>query len=106
MKIYVLLFALVSSSAWALSIKGQATVESSCQGGKVMMWLSKDAQDFAKKILLMHTEVPEQGTFEFYVKPGEYLVVGSNEKGCSFQQVVKVSDKDVTVAAHLKEKKP
>lgn len=71
-----------------------------------MMWLSKDAQDFAKKILLMHTEVPEQGTFDFYVKPGEYLVVGSNEKGCSFQQVVRILDRDVTIAAILKEKKP
>ncbi len=101
----IILF-LLSAPAFALGIRGRVQVDESCRAGKTMVWLSKNESEFAKKELLLHTAVPERGTFEFYVLPGDYLVAVSNEKGCSEQRAVRVGDKDVLLELQLREKKP
>ena len=54
---------------------------------------------------LLEGAVPERGTFEFYVLPGDYLVTASNEKGCSVERAVQIAKKDVLVELELREKK-
>ena len=71
-----------------------------------MVWLSRNEVEFAKKELLLHTAVPERGTFEFYVLPGDYLVTVSNEKGCSAERAVQIATKDALVELELREKRP
>ena len=97
---------LLSTPAFALGIRGRVEVEESCRAGKTMVWLSKNEAEFAKKELLLHTAVPERGTFEFYVLPGDYLVVVSNEKGCAEERAVRVGEKDILLELQLREKKP
>ena len=100
----IILF-LLSTPAFALGIRGRVEVEESCRAGKTMVWLSKNEAEFAKKELLLHTAVPERGTFEFYVLPGDYLVTASNERGCSAERQVRINEKDVVLELELKEKK-
>jgi hypothetical protein len=86
---------LISSPAFALSIKGKVDIEPACGSGKAMVWLSKKSNEFAKKELLMHTLVPHKGTFEFYVIAGDYNVEISTEKGCASTRTAYVSNEDV-----------
>jgi hypothetical protein len=58
---------------------------------KVMVWLSLDKELYKERLLLMHTEVPVGGSYQFYLKPGEYQVRASDEQGCEFFQRVRVS---------------
>lgn len=64
-----------------------------------MVWLSLDKDDYKERLLLMHTEVPVGGSFQFYLKPGAYQVRASDEKGCEFFQRIRVNDslKDIKV---------
>ena len=96
---------LLTTPALAVGIKGRVSSDEACRSGKIMVWLSQNEKEFKKKELLLHTQVPERGTFEFYVKPGDYLVVASNEKGCAVEQPVRISDKDVLLQLDLSEKK-
>ena len=57
-----------------------------------MVWLSLDKDNYKERLLLLHTEVPVGGTFQFYLKPGDYQVRGSDQKGCEFFQRVKVGE--------------
>lgn len=41
----------------------------------------------------MHTEVPIGGSFQFYVRPGNYQVRASDESGCEYMEKVSVKDK-------------
>lgn len=95
----------LSSIANATVIQGEVHSIEECLTDKTMVWLSPNTTQFKKKILLMHTMVPEKGSFEFYVKPGEYLVAGSNEKGCFFEQVVKIDQLDQQIKIVLQEPK-
>ncbi len=101
----ITVFLLCAPATWALVIRGKVTVDEACHAGKVMVWLSKNQQEFAKKELLLHTAVPERGTFEFYVLPGDYLLVASNEKGCALEQPVRIQEKDLLLQLDLSEKK-
>ena len=89
----------------ALVIQGEVQSREECLTDKTMVWLAPNTTQFKKKILLMHTMVPDKGSFEFYVKPGEYLVAGSNEKGCFFEQVVKIQEQDQQIKIVLQEHK-
>lgn len=89
----------------AFVIQGEVQSIAECLTDKTMVWLAPNTTQFKKKILLMHTMVPEKGSFEFYVKPGEYLVAGSNEKGCFFEQVVNIEEQDQQIKIVLQEQK-
>jgi hypothetical protein len=58
-----------------------------------MVWLSLDKDNYQERLLLMHTEVPNQGSFQFYLKPGAYQLRASNEQGCEFEKKITVGDK-------------
>ena len=105
MRFILTLTIIFSVPALAAGIKGRVSSVEACRSEKSMVWLSKNYQDFKKKELLMHTFVPEGGTFQFYLLAGEYLVVASNEKGCSAEQVVTIIDKDSFIQLELNEKK-
>lgn len=96
---------LISSPAFALSIKGKVDIQSQCRSGKAMVWLSKKSNEFAKKELLMHTLVPHEGTFEFYVIAGDYKIDVSTEKGCAISQSVYITHEDAYLNLPVKEAK-
>ena len=81
---FLVFFFLTSVVSSSHSIKGKVQADTNCREGKVMVWLGTENQNFKERQLLMHTEVPVGGTFEFYVKNGEYEVRATNEKGCGF----------------------
>lgn len=57
-----------------------------------MVWVALDKNEYKERLLLMHTEVPVGGSFQFYLKPGDYQIRASDEKGCEFLQKVTVKD--------------
>lgn len=75
----------------SVGVKGTVLSQKDC-GSTVMVWLSLDKDNYKERLLLMHTEVPVGGSFQFYLKPGNYQVRASDEKGCDFLQKVKVSE--------------
>jgi hypothetical protein len=102
---WMLLGLILSSSVHALSIKGRVSSTSGCGDGKVMVWLSKMAEEFQQKELLMHTLVPLNGTYEFYVIPGQYRVEVSTEKGCEEHKNIFIVHKEARVDFVLRAKK-
>lgn len=105
MKTYCIMLFFLSFPLFAATIRGTVSSTQECQSGKAMVWLSKNEKEFTKKELLLHTMVPERGSFEFFVNPGDYLVVASNEKGCAFEQPVRVEEKSLLIHLELSEKK-
>jgi hypothetical protein len=93
MKILFILVALISN-LHASSIRGKVTSPAACNSDLIMVWLGNVTDDFTERKLLMHTEVPNGGSFEFYVKPGEYEVRGSTKEGCGFIQKMKVAENE------------
>ena len=102
---WLLLSLILSSPVHALSIKGRVSSTSGCGDGKVMVWLSKIAEELQQKELLMHTLVPLNGTYEFYVIPGQYRVEVSSEKGCEEHKNVFIVHKEARVDFLLRAKK-
>lgn len=93
MKVGFILFLLFTSTT-ALSasgVKGQVLAPKDC-GSTTMVWVSLDKDDYKERLLLMHTEVPVGGSFQFYLKPGAYQIRASDEKGCEYFQRVKVNE--------------
>ena len=70
-----------------------------------MVWLSKMAEEFQQKELLMHTLVPVNGTYEFYVIPGQYRLEVSSQKGCEEQKNIFIVHKEARVDFVLRAKK-
>lgn len=68
------------------------------------MWLSLDKESYKERLLLMHTEVPQNGTFEFYVKPGNYQVRASDPEGCEFLKKLTVKTKPASFEVRLVKK--
>jgi hypothetical protein len=92
MKVLFILFMLFSFSAQATSgVKGKVTSPKECSS-PVMVWVALDKNEYKERLLLMHTEVPVGGSFQFYLKPGDYQIRASDEKGCEFLQKVTVKD--------------
>ena len=92
MNFYFLLISLFSFSAQSASgLRGVIILPKGCSS-PVMVWVALDKDQYKERLLLMHTEVPAGGSFQFYLKPGEYQVRGSDEKGCEFFQRVTVKD--------------
>lgn len=99
--IIVLLVSLFQFSAYALKIEGNYQ-GSTCKTTQAMMWLSLDNDNYKERKLLLHTMVPNGGTFSFYVKPGNYQLRGSDEKGCEFLKKLSVKDSDQNIQVALK----
>lgn len=94
MKVWITLCLLFtfSASAWSASgVKGKVLSPKDCSS-PVMVWLSLDKDDYKERLLLLHTEVPVGGTFQFYLKPGQYQLRASDQKGCEFLQRITVED--------------
>lgn len=104
---YVVFVLLFTTSALAVSIadsiSGKVGVTEGCSK-KVMVYLSLDKENYKERLLLMHTEVPQNGTFNFYVKPGNYQVRASDESGCEFLQKVTVNERDIFLDVKLVKK--
>lgn len=69
---------------------------------KVMVWLSLDKEEYQKRLLLMHTEVPVGGKFQFYLRPGEYQLRATDDKGCEFFQRVKIGRNLASIPVRMK----
>lgn len=94
MKVWIIFYLLLSFStfAWSASgVKGKVISPKDCSS-PVMVWLSLDKDDYKERLLLLHTEVPVGGTFQFYLKPGQYQVRASDQKGCEFLQRITVEN--------------
>jgi hypothetical protein len=104
MKYFLILFISISHLQ-ATTIRGKVTAPHGCNSKNVMVWLSTVSDDFAQRTLLMHTEVPNNGSFEFYVKPGHYEVRGTSSEGCGFIERVKVlENQKISVKVKLQDK--
>lgn len=85
------------------SISGKVSTVEGCSK-KVMVWLSLDKEEYKERLLLMHTEVPAGGSFEFFVKPGKYQVRASDEAGCEYLRKVAVTTKNAVVDVKMVKK--
>ena len=92
--IKVLIFGWLITGAWAgdTGLTGSVRSPKECTG-PVMVWLALDKDNYQERLLLMHTEVPAQGSFQFYLKPGAYQLRASNEQGCEFFKKITVGEK-------------
>ncbi len=105
---HLLLIIFIVSSLQALSstdrtLSGRVEVNASCSK-KVMAWLSLDKESYKERLLLMHTEVPQGGTFRFYVKPGSYQVRVTDESSCEYFTKVDVKTKDIELTVKMEKK--
>ena len=93
MKILFILTFLASGSAFpsASGVKGVVRSQKECSTAPVMVWLSLDKDNYNERLLLMHTEVPVGGSFQFYLKPGDYQLRASDKSGCESLQKIRVS---------------
>jgi hypothetical protein len=104
---YLPLYFLISFQAIAISNESVLTgkVESpiGCSK-KVMIWLSLDKDSYKERLLLMHTEVPVGGTFQFNVRPGSYQIRGSDEAGCEFLSKFTAAKTDLSLLVKMERK--
>jgi hypothetical protein len=104
---YTLLVLLFINNAWSISIgetiSGKIEPNSSCSK-KVMVWLALDKMNYKDRLFLMHTVVPQGGTFQFNVKPGDYHVRVTDEIGCEFLQKVSVKNSSPFLSIRLRKK--
>lgn len=104
---YALIALLFISNAMALSIADSISGKVSSTPGcseKVMVYLSLDKENYKERLLLMHTEVPQNGTFKFFVKPGDYQIRAGDKAGCEFFQKVTVKERDMDLAVKMVKK--
>lgn len=100
-----LYFTLLSTQLMAVKIQGKVESSPKCDPKTMMVWLSLDKNDYQERLLLMHTEVPVGGTFEFHVKPGKYQVRASDEKGCEDYKRISIIQKNEMISLKVGEKK-
>ncbi len=104
MKYFLILYIFISN-LHATTIRGKVTASQGCNSKNVMVWLSTVSDDFVQRTLLMHTEVPNNGSFEFYVKPGDYELRGTSSEGCGFIERVKVlENQKISLKVKLQDK--
>lgn len=85
-------FILLSYNVLAASgVKGRVNSDKGCSS-PAMVWLSLDKDSYKERLLLMHTEVPVGGTFQFYLKPGKYQLRASDKSGCEYLKRIVVKD--------------
>ncbi len=100
---YLFLFMSFSVLSSESSISGKVSLPEGC-AKKAMVWLSLDKENYQERLLLLHTEVPQSGTFRFYVKSGNYQIRASDEKGCEFLQKVQVEIHPIQMEVKLVKK--
>lgn len=100
--IFLLTF-FVSLPTWSQGISGRVQSMEGC-AKKAMVWLSLDEENREERKLLLHTEVPQGGSYKFYTRSGKYQVRGSDEKGCEFFSRVEVKDDEVIVLVKMVKK--
>jgi hypothetical protein len=61
-------------------IHGSVELTENCQD-KAMIWLSHKTKSLGEELLL-HTLVPNKGSFAFSVLPGQYQILASTAQGC------------------------
>lgn len=61
-------------------IRGQVEIQPECRD-QAMVWLSHKTQENGDELLL-HTLVPDRGSYAFSVSPGLYDIWASSPKGC------------------------
>lgn len=104
MKLLLFLTFLLSFECQAATgVRGTVESPSACSKS-VMVWLSVDKENYKERLLLMHTEVPVGGSFQFYLKPGNYQLRASDEKGCESFQRIKVGRTISSVKIKLEKK--
>lgn len=104
MKALFLLFIIsFINHSYAQSIRGKLSASQKCQSQTNMVWLGIPHEDYQKRVLLMHTELPINGTFEFYVKPGVYEVRATNNLGCGFLKIVTVENQVLNLSMQLED---
>jgi hypothetical protein len=104
MRLFYLAFLLCFSvSAFSRSIRGKVLSPPTC-AQEVMVWLALDKNDYPERLLLMHTQVPVGGTFQFFLKPGNYQLRASDEKGCETLQKVSIGTNETNVVLKLEKK--
>jgi hypothetical protein len=85
-------------------IIGQVESAAGCSAKEVMVWLSLDKENYKERLLLMHTAVPVNGKFQFYLKPGNYQLRASDEEGCEFLSKIQIRQDVQTVKVSLRKK--
>jgi hypothetical protein len=102
----LLAFGLILLSFQALAasgVRGRVNSDKGCSS-PAMMWLSLDKDNYKERLLLMHTEVPVGGSFQFYLKPGKYQLRGSDKSGCEYLKRIVVNEKMGSVDVKLVKK--
>jgi len=85
------------------SISGKVSATPGCSE-KAMVYLSLDKENYKERLLLMHTEVPQNGTFKFFVKPGDYQIRAGDKAGCEFYKKVTVKERDMILDVKMVKK--
>lgn len=83
------------------AITGKLTGTTECAKAQNQIWISVNS------LLLYHTDLPNNGTFEFHVKPGKYNVIATGSTGCFYESAVEVKKsekKEVAVSMVLNKK--
>lgn len=101
--LYLLLFLSFNSMADELAVSGKVIAPAACSK-TAMVWLSLDKENYSERLLLMHTEVPQGGSFRFYVKPGAYQIRASDESGCEYLKKVQLSNESADLTVQMVKK--
>lgn len=93
MKLFLslLIFLSFDLRADSSTISGKILPATGC-ANKAMVWLALDKPNYQDRLLLLHTEVPQGGTFEFYVKPGHYEVRVTDDEGCEYLKKLSIKN--------------
>ncbi len=103
MKSAILLLIFSFQLTAASGVNGTVASVKECSSS-AMVWVSLDKDNYKERLLLMHTEVPVGGTFQFYLKPGNYQIRASDEKGCEYIQRIRVGEQLQQLAIKLERK--
>lgn len=91
MRLLLSMMIFMSLAHASVGVKGKLVSPSTCSQ-EAMVWLALDKENYKDKLLLMHTLVPAGGTFQFYLKPGDYELRASDSLGCEFLTKLKVKN--------------
>jgi hypothetical protein len=103
MKLSLLMLMLSFQALGAGGIRGKVISPPAC-ARKAMVWIGLDRASTKERLLLMHSEVPAGGSFQFNLKPGAYEVRGSDERDCAFLKKVRVFESMIDVTVSLEKK--
>ena len=106
MKMFFIYFTFFFSSLVLSSepgVQGKVLSVKGCSS-PVMVWLSLDKDNYKDRLLLLHTSVPVGGSFQFYLKNGDYQVRASDDKGCEYLKKIQVRNQLVNLEVKMVKK--